>query len=144
MTIIFTLVMMPVLYFLGPQISQLFGIKGEALQQCITQLRYMAFVLVVFAIYNPTIGFLNGSGDAMWATAASFTSLGVRVLTAYAAVYLLGGDYRFVWATQPIGWFFAATVGYLRYFTGGWKKKALVKYEAKVAKDKAAEAAAEA
>ena len=144
MTVIFTLIMMPVLYFLGPSISALFGIEGEALQQCITQLRYMAFVLVVFAIYNPTIGFLNGSGDAMWATAASFTSLGVRVITAYVAVYLFSGDYRFVWATQPIGWFFAATVGYLRFFTGGWKKKALVKYEEKAAKAQAAETPSEA
>lgn len=142
MTVIFTLVMLPIVYFFGPQISQLFGIEGEALQQCVTQIRYMVFVLIIFSIYNPTIGFLNGAGDTMWATAASFTSLGVRVLTAYAAVYLFAGDYRFVWATQPIGWVFAATVGYLRFFSGKWKTKILVKHDE--GEPKSAEASSEA
>ena len=122
-------VMGVLLYIFAKPFCTLFGVEGAALSQAVEMVRFMAVVITIFAAYFPCSGFLQGSGDALVASVASFTTLGVRVLTAYSCVFFFSVGYKSAWVTMPVGWICAAAVAYSRFFRGKWQKKALVKYD---------------
>ena len=117
------------LYIFSPSFALVFGMEreAEATRQCVQMLHFLSIAFPLFALYFPSGGMLQGAGDAIWATVASITTLGVRV----AAAYLLAGVFHYgypsTWVTMPIGWFFAAAITYSRIFSGKWKTKAVVK-----------------
>lgn len=127
--LVFVVILCPLLYIFASPLSQLFGTEGTALLQSIEMLRYMAIVLPLFCIYFPTNGFLSGAGDALVSTAATLTTLGARVISAYLLAYLFDFGYNVAWVTMPVGWVLAGVITYIRYFSGRWKSKALVKHD---------------
>ncbi len=112
-------------YIFSPAFTALFNLEGQAAIQAVEQQRYVSMVMTVFAIYLPASGTLQGSGDAMWATVASITTLTVRVATAYALVYFFAFGYAAAWTTMPFGWTCGIVIAYSRYFSGKWKTKGI-------------------
>ena len=49
-----------------------------------------------------------------------------EVITRIGCAFLLPGifGYRGLWFVSPITWIFAALVGAVRYYSGGWERKA--------------------
>ena len=129
-SVIFSGVMGVLLYIFAIPFCALFGVEGASLDQAVEMVRFMAVVIMIFAAYFPCSGFLQGAGDALVASVASFTTLGVRVATAYTCAFFLSVGYSSAWVTMPIGWICAAAVSYSRFFRGKWQKKALVKHDA--------------
>ena len=129
MSVIMELVMCTLLYTCAPLFTRLFGMaaEGEATRQAIEMLHYMSFTFILFAIYQPTCGLLQGAGDAIWATISSITTLTVRVVCAYVLAYAFHFGYASAWVTMPVGWIFAAAVTFSRILRGKWKTKAVVK-----------------
>ena len=114
------------LYFLAPGFAQLFSLSGAALDQAVEYQRWMSYFVVLFAAYMPTAGLLQGSGDVIWASMTSFSTLGLRVAVAYAMVYLFDVGYHACWWNIPFGWGLGCLLSIPRYFSGAWKSKRVV------------------
>ena len=129
MSVVIEVFMCVLLYTLAPMFTRLFGMEtgSEATRQAIEMLHFMSFTFVLFALYQPTCGLLQGSGDAIWATISSITTLGIRVICAYLLAYVFDFGYASAWVTMPIGWICASAVTYSRILRGKWKTKAVVK-----------------
>jgi len=108
-------------------ISRLFGVDGEALSLSIRYVRFLSLVFWIFAIYMVFSGTLQGSGDVMIATVCSLAALSVRVIVAYLLAPSLGCSA--IWIVMPIGWSCALAISVIRFFTGKWKQKGVVRLE---------------
>ncbi len=83
-------------------------------------LRVMSLFYFVFAIYNITGGLLRGAGDMKHFTIGSLSSFGIRVVTTYLLVPILG--YEAIWWGVPTGWFLAGLFLVYHYRKGKWKE----------------------
>lgn len=120
-----TIVMSLLLYTFATPVVTLFGLTDNALSIGVEQVRYLTMFFWMFSGYMTLGGLLQGSGDTLVQSATTLTALIMRILSGYLAVEfgLLG--YNAAWVTTPIGWGFAIAISYTRFFTGGWKKKAV-------------------
>ena len=108
-------------------LSTLFGVTDEALVQAVGYVRFLSYFFWLFAVYIAFAGLLQGSGDVIFATFCSFTVLGVRVALSYIFVYAAHMGYAAIWTAMPFGWGCALLAALIRYHTGGWKGKGVVK-----------------
>jgi len=115
------------IYSFASPISALFGVEGKSLTMSVEMIRFMSFFVLLFSLYLPTGGLLQGAGDAFFAMLCSMSTLGVRVIAAYAMVYAFGVDYHAVWYAVPMGWICCIILSWSRYFSGAWEKKALTR-----------------
>ena len=111
--------------FAGP-ISGLFGVAGETMSQAIQYCRYQSIFFVIFSAYMVSNGTLQGAGDVKYTGFATLGSLAVRVLAAYGLEAMLHIGYTICWLTVPLGWGVGLVLSFARYFSGVWKKKAVV------------------
>ncbi len=116
--------------FAAPAVS-FFGMSGEGLRRGVEQVRFLAPCYIIFSIYLSTGGVLQGAGDTLMFSAATLGALGTRVFGSYVTVALGWLGYSSPWVCTPIGWSVALIIVLTRYFTGGWKNKAVVKKAAK-------------
>ena len=114
-------------YIFAAPISSLFGVEGEAMQLSVSYVRFLAFFFWMFAIYICFSGMLQGAGDVMFAMLGSLISLAIRVIVSYAMVYTFHSDFSAIWRAMPVGWVFCLGMVLIRYYTGGWKEKGVVK-----------------
>ena len=115
------------LYIFAEPAARLFGVSDEALARSVSFIRYLCFLFWIFSLYMSFIGVLQGSGDVLMASGCSLAVLGTRVACAYAFVYLFDVGYASCWLTMPIGWAMGLIVCVLRYISGRWKTKGIVK-----------------
>ena len=88
-------------------------------------LRIMTFALVTVGILQVYQNLLRSAGDVSMTMIMGFSEVIFRVATAFIFSALFG--YIGVWWATPITWALAMIVGVIRYFTGGWKSKGLIK-----------------
>ncbi|MCF0137203.1 MAG: MATE family efflux transporter [Oscillospiraceae bacterium] len=127
MSLAFSAFIAVLIYVFANPISTLFGVSGEGLRMSVEMIRFMSFFVLLFSLYLPTVGLLQGSGDAFFAMLCSMSTLGIRVLAAYAMVFLFDVGYQAVWYAVPMGWLACVALSWGRYFSGAWQKKSLVK-----------------
>jgi Na+-driven multidrug efflux pump len=127
MTVSVSLVVCALLFIFAKQTVSFFGLTGRPLELGVEQVRFVAPCFIIFAVYMTLGGVLQGAGDTVLQSIATLTALAVRVVVGYVGVALGFLGYSAAWMTLPIGWAFALVITNVRYFTGGWKKKAVVK-----------------
>ena len=115
------------LVFGGPYAIRLYHMNEAATAIGVEYLQTLAWFFLIFCVMYVTNGVLQGSGDVMFPTAGSITSLAVRVIEAnlMAAVPAIG--YRSVFWSIPVGWACGTAIVFIRYLTGKWKEKGIVK-----------------
>jgi Na+-driven multidrug efflux pump len=125
MSLIFTVSMSLIFYIFAEPLVSFFGLTDSSVEIGARMLRFLSMFLWMFAAYMTLCGVLQGSGDTITMSVVTLTGLGLRILTGYLAVHLglLGPEAA--WVTNPIGWTAALAIAYIRYFTGGWKNKAI-------------------
>ena len=117
-----------VLYFFAVPILKIFGLAENAISIGTEQIIFYSKVFWIFALYNIVGGVLQGAGDTIMQSGATLLALFSRVAIAYAGVYLFGWyGYEASWATLVYAWGIALTITNIRFFTGGWKKKAIAR-----------------
>jgi putative MATE family efflux protein len=114
-------------YIFAVPLSRLFGVSGDTLGQSVEYIHFMAFCFPMLALYMTNMGVLQGSGDTIYATFCSLSTIVVRAIAAFIMVYSLGVGYSFIWKSVPIGWLFCGVFALTRYLSGAWRKKAIVK-----------------
>ena len=127
LAICITLPLSAVAYFLAPQIIALFAISGQAAAYCAQHLHLAAWAVLVFAVYFPCNGLLQGAGEGLYATACAALALGVRVALAYLLVKTALFGVTAIWWSQLLAWVVTLTFCYCHYFRGTWKTRSLVK-----------------
>lgn len=127
MSLAFSAFIAVLIYSFASPISTLFGVTGKSLTMSVEMIRFMSFFVLLFSLYLPTGGLLQGAGDAFFAMLCSMSTLGIRVISAYTMVYAFNVDYHAVWYAVPIGWICCVVLAWGRYFSGAWEKKALVR-----------------
>lgn len=121
-----TFVIATVLFAGAYPLAGLFGVEGDALAQSVEYIRFISYMMMIFAVYQATIGIIHGSGDVLYATLCSLFSLALRVSLAYVLVFAFDFGYAMCWQTVPIGWLLCLTMAVARFRGGKWKQKAIV------------------
>lgn len=114
-------------FIFADSVSSLFGVTGETLARSVEMLRFMACFFIMFSVYQTFTGVLQGAGDVLFSASCTLTSLVVRVVLSYTLAYAFGVGYSSVWITVPFGWGTALIMAILRFRTGKWKTKGVVK-----------------
>ena len=113
------------LYVFATPLVALFGLVGDSVLIGVEQIRFLALWYWFFSMYMLLGGVLQGAGDTVLQSAATLTALVIRVVVGYIGVHFGFLGYAAAWNTMPMGWAAAAVITQIRYFTGGWKKKAI-------------------
>ena len=107
-------------------LSALFGVDGEAQLQAVDYIRFVSYMMLIFSAYLTTNAVVQGSGDALYASFCSFSTLGIRVALSYTLVFFFDFDYHVLWRCIPIGWVFAMGLALHYFFKGKWKTKSVI------------------
>ena len=127
LAICITLPLSAAAYFLAPQIISLFAISGQAAAYCAQHLHLAACAVLVFAVYFPCNGLLQGAGEGLYATACAALALGVRVALAYLLIKTALFGVGAIWCSQLLAWVVTLIFCYCHYFRGTWKTRSLVR-----------------
>ena len=123
---IFSLVISLLAWFLASPLAALFGSEGASLAQATEYIRFIAFFFILFSFYGTYTATLQGAGDVLYASLCTLVSFAVRCGAAYLFAYGLDLGYASCWVTIPIGWACCTPVALLRFYSGSWRKKAIV------------------
>ena len=116
-----------VLIFGGAFLVGLFHMNEAATAIAVEYLRTVAGFFLIFQVMYITNGVLQGSGDVLYPTAGSMTSLAVRVIVANIIATIPFVGYRSIFWSIPVGWVLGTAIVFVRYLTGKWKTKGVVK-----------------
>jgi Na+-driven multidrug efflux pump len=116
-----------VILFVGKYIIGFFGMNAEAEAMGCSYIQTLASFFLIFGIMYVTDGVLQGSGDVLYPTIASTTSLVVRVVIANIMAHIPGIGYRCIYWSIPVGWVCGSAIVLIRYASGKWKEKGIVK-----------------
>ena len=125
------------LIFAGPYAIGLFHMNEAATAIGSEYLRTLAWFFLIFCVMYVTNGVLQGSGDVAYPTAGSMTSLIVRVIVANIMATFPAIGYRSIFYSIPIGWACGTAIVFIRYLTGKWKTKGVVRSNAQNTKEEA-------
>ena len=125
------------LIFAGPYAIGLFHMNEAATAIGSEYLRTLAWFFLIFCVMYITNGVLQGSGDVAYPTAGSMTSLIVRVIVANIMATFPAIGYRSIFYSIPIGWVCGTAIVFIRYLTGKWKTKGVVRSNAQNTKEEA-------
>lgn len=90
-------------------------------------LSFIAFFFVCIGLKAITDGVLRGAGDVVVFTLANLINLGIRVTVAFAFSPIWG--VQAVWFAIPMGWTTNFVISFVRYLSGKWSGKKLIKVE---------------
>ena len=125
MSLSITVAMSALLYIFAGSVVAVFGLSGSAQSIGIEQIRYLTMFIWMFSCYMTLGGLLQGAGDTVIQSITTLSALGMQIIAAYTLVHFGILGYNAAWVSTPIGWTFAILISYTRFFTGGWKKKAI-------------------
>lgn len=130
MVVVSTIVVTILVFTVGAQLITIFvsAAETDVIRMGVDYMRTVSVFYVVFGALMVVNGVLRGAGDAFIPLFTSLTSLVVRVVAAYWLTSTVLG-YRGIWWSIPIGWSVAAFVPVLRYLSGAWRAKAVVRQQ---------------
>ena len=88
-------------------------------------LTFIAFFFVCIGMKAITDGVLRGAGDVVVFTLANLINLGIRVSFAFGFAGVIGVEA--VWFAVPMGWTTNFVISFIRYLSGKWSRKKLIK-----------------
>ncbi len=88
-------------------------------------LTFIAFFFICIGFKAITDGVLRGAGDVVVFTLANLINLGIRVTVAFALSPVWG--VQAVWFAIPMGWTTNFVISFVRYLSGKWSRKKLIK-----------------
>ncbi len=113
-------------YIFAPDLAVLFGVEHQqSIAYCVEHLRIACFAVLIFDIYYPASGMMQGVGEGMWSMAAALIALSTRVGFAYlfSATAL---SYYSIFFAQPVSWVLGGIFCYCGVFFRKWRTKSLI------------------
>jgi putative MATE family efflux protein len=124
--VIFSIIMLPIMYFGGEYIMRMFTKKEdvEVVTTGIKAIRITSFFYVTVGLIFVTRSFLSGAGDIKIPTIMGFTEVICRVLFANAlSIYI---SFYGIWWATGLTWFFTSLIGIFRVASGKWETKSII------------------
>ncbi len=90
-------------------------------------LSFIGFFFVFIGLKAITDGVLRGAGDVVVFTLANLINLSIRVIIAFTLSPIWG--VQAVWIAVPMGWAANYLISFVRYLSGKWSRKQLIKVE---------------
>ena len=120
--------MSTILYFTGHTIMHLFVNDSdvEVINVGAAFMRLWAPLLFCHGVSQCFVSFLRGAGDSLNSMIAMFFDLGVRTIMAYVFALALGMGFMGIAYSIPCGWIGCSLYAAILFFTGIWKRKAVV------------------
>jgi putative MATE family efflux protein len=124
--ILFSLIMLPAVYFGGQYIMRLFTKKEDfdVVATGVKAIRITCFFYSAVGMIFITRNFLSGTGDISIPMIMGITEMACRVILANVLTLFL--SYYGIWWATALNWFITSLVGITRVATGKWKTKSLV------------------
>jgi len=124
--IIFSIIMLPIIFFGGEIIMNLFTSPEhvEVMQIGVMALRVPCFFYSFVGMIFVTRNLLSGAGDMNIPMLMGFIEVLCRVL--FANVLSAKFGYQGIWWATGLTWFVTSIVGCLRYYSGKWKNKSVI------------------
>ena len=122
-------VLAAVIYLFGPKLMTLFVNEDdfEVIEIGAEFMRIWAPFVVCHGISQIMVSFLRGTGDSIFSMLSMIGDLVTRCIMAYIFALAVGLGFFGIAYAIPCGWLMTILISFSRYFTGGWKKKAVVK-----------------
>lgn len=141
MAVLTCLAVSVLVYTFGPQLIAVFidAEQVDVITQGVDYMRTVSLFYAVFSILMIFNGLLRGAGDTVVPMLSVIASLAVRVGVAYWLASFANIGYRGIWWSIPAGWAVASGIPVLRYLSGKWRAKALIRQQMFAVKDVAAE-----
>lgn len=130
--VIFCCLVVSVLVFtVGPQMIQVFitADQAEVINQGVEYMKTVSIFYAVFGVMVVMSGVLRGAGDTMIPMLTTLIALIVRVSVGYWLVTIPSISYRGIWWAIPAGWIVGTTIPVIRFYSGAWKAKAVVRQQ---------------
>ena len=126
--ITFSIIMLPLIYFGGEIIMNLFTSSAdvEVMGIGVEALRVPCFFYTSVGMIFVTRNLLSGAGDMKIAMLMGLSEVVCRVLFANLLSARFG--YQGIWWATGFTWSVTAIVGILRYYSGKWKNKSVLEY----------------
>jgi Na+-driven multidrug efflux pump len=124
--ILFSVIMLPLIYFGGEYIMRLFTRKEdtEVIRIGIHALRITCFFYTAVGMIFVSRNFLSGTGDINIPMVMGFSEAVCRI--ALAVILPMYIDIYGIWWATSINWVITAFVGIIRVASGRWKTKSIV------------------
>ena len=121
--------MSAVIYFTGHTIMHLFvnDTDVEVINVGADFMRLWAPLIFCHALSQCFVSFLRGAGDSLNSMIAMFFDLGVRTIMAYVFALAVGLGFMGIAYSIPCGWIGCSIYAVILFFTGIWKRKAVVR-----------------
>lgn len=123
-----SLAIFSVLFILGKDIIDLFldeNNSKDAIGFAIKYLRIVSAFYIVKGFMNAYCGVLKGAGDIGVFVLATMMNFLIRLILVYVFSNSIGES--IVYYAVPIGWVIGFLIGYIRYKSGRWKLKSIIK-----------------
>lgn len=124
---IFSIAMLPFIYFGGRHIMALFtdSKEVEVIKIGIESLRVTCFFYFFVGMIFVSRSLLSGVGDMKIPMFMGFTEVVCRVL--FASILSSKIGYSGIWWATGLTWFITSIVGVTRYFSGKWQDKSILR-----------------
>lgn len=124
--VLFSLIMLPLVYFGGGFIMDLFTSTNDndVMKIGMEALRVPCFFYSFVGLIFVTRNVLSGAGDVKVPMAMGLTEVICRVLFANVLSLLIG--YQGIWWATGLTWMLTSFVGLARYFSGKWMNKSII------------------
>ena len=130
MVLIFSLVMLPVMYLGGESLVRLFVKDNQETIRIATRaLRFTSLCYFGLGMIYVPRGLMNGCGDAAFSMINGISEVACRLSFAQIFTKIPSIGYWGVWLTTGATWLVTGVVCLIRYFQGAWKHKAITKRE---------------
>lgn len=125
--VIFSVIMLPVMFFGGEYIMMLFTKKSDidVVRYGVEGIRITSFFYAFVGMIFVTRNFLSGTGDIHIPMVMGITEVICRVLFASLIADYIG--FRGIFWATALTWFFTGILGIVRVASGKWKNKAVIK-----------------
>ena len=124
----FSLLVVPVFFIFGGSIIGIFVQDEEVIRIGSKALRIVSLCYFALgSIYVPR-ALLNGVGDSGFSMINGITEIVCRIVYSIVLTSIPAIGFWGIWLTSGATWITVAAVCLIRYYSGGWKKKATLKY----------------
>jgi Na+-driven multidrug efflux pump len=124
--IIFSIIMLPVMFFGGEYIMRLFTKKEDidVVTTGVGAIRITCFFYTAVGMIFITRNFLSGTGDIHVPMVMGFTEVICRVFFANVLSIYIG--FQGIWWATALNWFITSLVGIFRVASGKWESKSII------------------
>ena len=124
MSLLLTLCISALVWFLSGCIIGLFGLSDQAAVYCSAHLRTIAFINIILSLYIPLFGVFQGTNHGAAATVVATGALGMRTLVTYLFRYSSLFGYTIIWWNGLFGFGTGFLITWTYYLSGRWQRNA--------------------